>query len=273
MDVTEQPGCSSQDRVSKTLCPKTDAVAASLGCLPFAFPGVAKVACLFSTSLAGNMSLGLPGEKWRMDNPEKEAALACRKKLLRALGLCSWVELYQVHQDTVHANPCPTAPEYPSSLEGDGSCTQQKGLALAVKTADCQPLLLSDRQGRAVAALHVGWRGNVLNFPASGLRRFCEAYALMPEDVLAVRGPSLGPGAAEFINFAHEWPSEFSPWFDEQRRTMDLWSLTRDQLIRAGMRPEHIFSLDLCTHSLPELFFSYRRKHTQRQISLIWITG
>jgi copper oxidase (laccase) domain-containing protein len=51
---------------------------------------------------------------------------------------------------------------------------------------------------------------------------------------------------------------------------MDLWRLTRSQLEEAGMNPERIFSLDLCTASLPQ-FFSHRRdKPTGRQANLIW---
>jgi copper oxidase (laccase) domain-containing protein len=119
----------------------------------------------------------------------------------------------------------------------------------------------------------VGWRGNVLNFPASGLARFCATYGLRPAEILALRGPSLGPAAAEFINFEREWPAQYRPWFNASGKTVDLWALTRHQLVTAGMRPEHIFSLDLCTRSLPGLLYSYRRGDSGRQASIIWIKG
>jgi YfiH family protein len=191
--------------------------------------------------------------------------------LLAAVGLAHWVELCQVHKDGFIVDARPTPEDIPSSLEADGSCTREPGLGLLVKTADCQPLFLAAADGSAVAALHVGWRGNAADYPAAGLSRFCEAYGLDPAEVLAVRGPSLGPGASEFVNFRKEWPADFAPWFDEEKRTVDLWSLTREQLTRAGMRAGNIFSLDLCTRSLPELFFSHRRGDGGRQGSLIWI--
>lgn len=91
---------------------------------------------------------------------------------------------------------------------------------------------------------------------------------------MAVRGPSLGPEKAEFVNFEQEWSAEFRPWFDPSSRTMDLWGLTRAQLLKAGLSARHIYSLDCCTFSLPEQFFSYRReKKSGRQASLIWMTA
>ena len=236
------------------------------GGIPFVFPGLTGVGCLFSTVVNGNMALSPD-----LDADGRNAATQNRRALLESLRLDGWVELKQVHGNHVVVEPGATPPPEASTLEGDGSCTSRKRLALVIKTADCQPILLTDLQGSAIAALHVGWRGNALNFPASGLRRFCETYGLSAQDVLAVRGPSLGPGAAEFVNFSQEWPPEFLPWFRKESRTMDLWTLTKHQLVHAGMRPEHIFSLDFCTRSLPEMFFSYRLGHAGRQASMIWL--
>ncbi len=234
--------------------------------IPFAFPGVPSVGCAFACAPAGTFSIGLAP-----DDKAKAEATATRKRVLGQLGLDRWVELQQVHRSDMIVDPAPTPLEAVSDIRSDGSCTRAKGVALAIKTADCQPILMTNREGTAIAALHAGWRGNAMNFSASGLKRFCTAYGLHPSDVLAVRGPSLGPGAAEFVNFHKEWPSEFRPWFNEERKTMDLWALTRHQLTEAGMAPENIFSLDLCTHSLPDLLFSHRRGHLGRQASLIWI--
>jgi YfiH family protein len=236
------------------------------GGIPFAFPGLPKVRCLFSTVLAGNMAL------WPDLTPQERAeAVAAREKLLDVNGLTHWVELHQVHGDALLVEPEHTAVRTASSLEADGACTRQSGLALVVKSADCQPVLLTDIRGSAVAALLVGWRGIAIGFPTSGVAKFCDFCGVSPAEVLAVRGPSLGPAAAEFVNFDSEWPEAFQPWFNRHSRTMDLWTLTRHQLEQAGVLPKHIFSLDLCTYTLPGLFFSYRRGDAGRQASLIWI--
>ena len=232
--------------------------------IPFVFPGVPGVRCLFGTALTGNLSLNTAP-----DEPARAAVRAARGRLLRASGLSEWSELYQVHGDAC-VEAAPTDPDVAATLEADGLYTDRAGLGLAIKTADCQPILLTCTGGTAVAALHVGWRGNVINLPATGVGAFCRAYGLMPSEVLAVRGPSLGPAEAEFVNFGQEWGPEFLPWFNAERMAVDLWSLTSHQLMEAGVPPQNIFSLDLCTKSLPELFFSYRRKDDGRQVSLIW---
>ncbi|MDR0339054.1 MAG: polyphenol oxidase family protein [Desulfovibrio sp.] len=249
--------------------PKTPAfmkktAAGGAGFIPFAFPGLPHVGCAFGTALAGALRNAGGSDDGTEEN---------RRKALRHLGLERWVELKQTHGDRIVADPLPTDPGVLPLIEADGSCTGEKGLGLLVKTADCQPLLLTDAKGSAVAALHVGWRGNILNVPAKGLALFCERYGLAPSEVMAVRGPSLGPGAAEFVNFEREWPEAFRPWFNPETRRMDLWSLTRYQLLTAGMPPGAVFSLDLCTSSLPETFFSHRRGHSGRQGALIWLKG
>jgi YfiH family protein len=234
--------------------------------IPFRFPGLPRVGCAFSLASAGHLSLdNLAGGE------ERHRTARARRHLLHTLGLSRWSEQRQTHGVALVANPLPTSPDEASSRESDGQCTDAPGLALAIKTADCQPVLLAHRGGKHIAALHVGWRGNALDFPVSGVHAFCRAYNLEPEDLLAVRGPSLGPGAAQFVNFEQEWPARFMPWFNGQSRTMNLWRLTSRQLVQAGLRPENVFSLDLCTYSLPGAFFSHRRGDVGRQISLVWL--
>jgi len=245
-----------------------------LNFLRFRFPGVPDVECAFQMR-TGGASFGpyAQGNVSLMVGDAPEAAAANRAALAGELGLEAVAELRQVHGDQMLFEPAEETllrAEAAPSVEGDGLAASRPGLGLLIKTADCQPLFFAHESGRAVAALHVGWRGNRVNFPASGLRAFCARYGCAPEAVLAVRGPSLGPAAAEFVHFANEWGDAYAPWFDARRRTMDLWRLTRSQLEEAGMAPERIFSLDLCTASLPQ-FFSYRRdKITGRQANLIW---
>lgn len=231
--------------------------------IPFRFPDLHKVAVYFSTALYGNISL----EVGLADASVKEL----RAALAPLLGFDGWTELKQVHGDTVLVNPPVTPFDTPSALEADGSCTSAPRHALLSKAADCQQIMLAHKSGKYVAALHSGWRGNRINFPAVGLKAFCEAYGLEPCDVMAVRGPSLGPGAAEFVNFADEWGDEFLPWFNNDAKCMDLWSLTRHQLSYAGICPENIFAIDLCTYTFSNFLFSHRRGHAGRQAAVVFI--
>ncbi len=245
--------------------------------IPFAFPGVAGVGCAFTTRQGGagqgpyahgNLSLDVG------DDPGHVAMN--RRQLLDGLGLDRWLELEQVHGTDLVVDPPAvehgSAPDPSPARQGDGLATSRPGAALVIKTADCQPILLAHCSGKYVAALHCGWRGNREGFPVLGVERFCASYGFPAAEVLAVRGPSLSPAKSEFLGFEREFGPHFAAYFDPQTRTVDLWGLTRDQLLRAGLCRRNIFSLDLCTYSLAGHFFSYRReKQCGRQAGLVWI--
>ncbi len=243
----------------------------SLEFIDFRFPGLDSVRCVFTTRQGGHGAGAYAQSNLSLEVGDDEKAVrANRAQLRRMLGFQVWQELRQVHGRTMHSDLENDFFEE-IKLEGDGLCTRWPGHALIIKTADCQPILLAHASGRHVAALHCGWRGNAMNFPAAGVRYFCQAYGLDPAEVMAVRGPSLGPGRSEFVNFEAEWGPAFKPYFNPATRVMDLWTLTRDQLLGAGLAAANIHALDLCTASSPQ-FFSYRRDHvTGRQAALIWM--
>ncbi|WP_022662976.1 peptidoglycan editing factor PgeF [Paucidesulfovibrio longus] len=236
--------------------------------IPFEFPEIPGIGCAFSSRRGGasrlpyhsaNLSYDVGDDPDHVD--ENRACLQNRFRL-KALVDCT-----QVHGDDMRLDAKPGM-----RCEADGLTTAEPGIGLMIKTADCQPILLAHESGKYAAALHAGWRGNKINFPATGVRVFCEHYGLKPSELLAVRGPSLGPDQAEFQNFEDDFGPGFEPWFNPETRTMNLWELTRHQLAEAGLAPERIFGLDLCTKSREEDFFSYRRdKTTGRQAGIIWI--
>lgn len=233
-----------------------------MNCIPFAFPGLPRIGCAFG---CGPDSLAFTGAS------DPAAVIAARQALKRELGFSHWHSLKQVHGVHMVFEPEFDTLDRPSIEAGDGLAESRPGRALAIKTADCQPILLAHESGELIAALHVGWRGNVADFCGRAVRSFCVRYGLAPRELYAVRGPSLGPGESEFTAFETEFGETFRPYFDYRTRRLNLWRLSRDQLLAAGLSDDRIFSLDLCTKSLP-LFFSYRRdKTTGRQASLIWI--
>jgi hypothetical protein len=240
----------------------------------FEFPGLPNIRCAFQTrqggfSVApyndGNISLTV--------GDEAKAVIQNREALLKTLGVSTWSEEDQVHGDGVILDAPATPLDKAGTSQADGLTTAQSDLALCIKTADCQPIMLAHKSGQYVAALHVGWRGNRINFPYSGTTAFCKHYGLDPADVIAVRGPSLEPAVAEFINFDTEWGDEFLPWYDPATRGMNLWALTQHQLQAVGLKPENIHSIDLCTYTRADLFYSFRRDgaHSGRQASCVWI--
>lgn len=241
--------------------------------IPHEFPGLPGVKCAFTTRQGGISQSSWSSFNLSLDvGDDPEAVIANRESLRRSLGFRDWLELRQVHGVRTVFDHTPTPLHGPGIAEADGSATNRPGLALVVKTADCQPILLAHSAGRHVMALHSGWRGNRQDYPRLAVLEFCARYSLDPGDLHAVIGPSLGRTASEFRNFELEWGDDFLPYFDPADMTMDLRRLSHDQLQTAGVRPEHIASVDLCTHERQDLFFSFRRdRDCGRQVSLIWI--
>lgn len=245
--------------------------------IPFLFPGIPGVRCLFQTPCLDDMIDGVyVSDLGNHISVDVKKNCSGRHRLITSTGIAKFTEFEQVHGDKVIANP--EATYHNSKLDiakiqqADGGCTHQKGLGLLIKTADCQPILVVHNSGQYIAAIHVGWRGNRIQFPTTAINIFCNEYNINASEVLVVRGPSLSPEYAVFTDFSKDWGNTFRPWFSHKKQTMDLWGLTREQLMAAGILPEHIYGIDLCTYTMSELFFSYRRdQNCGRQGSLIWI--
>jgi hypothetical protein len=186
-----------------------------------------------------------------------------------------WLELKQVHSVRVAA-----AEEWRDGLLADGLVTSAPRMRLAIKTADCLPILLVDPRAKVVAAVHAGWRGSAESIAIRGVGAMARLHGSRPEDIRAAFGPSIGVCCFEV---GPEVAMLFSAWFPERntldRRTrLDLPAANRRQLICAGLRPEriaHLAPCTLCGGTLPGggEFHSWRREHQTgvRMHSLIWI--
>jgi YfiH family protein len=162
--------------------------------------------------------------------------------------------LRQVHSANVHTpeEECP---------EGDGLVTGRAGDYVAVKTADCVPILLADPRTRAVAALHAGWRGTLAGIARRGVERMAAAFGSRPGDILSVIGPHIGPccfevGPEVSVLFRHILPERHDLG---ERTRLDLAEANRLALIEAGLQAGHISPLAPCTACAGTEFHSWRR--------------
>lgn len=246
---------------------------AEISYIPFVFPGLDKVSVAFSTRRGGSCKSPYDGGNISYDvGDDPYDVRVNRTELAASLGISHWHECIQVHGDVMHYDLEDGSPADKPILKGDGVATRAAGHAMVIKTADCQPIMIAHKNGDFVAGLHNGWRGNAINFPGKGVADICERYSCDPKDLLAVRGPSLSPSVAQFVNFESDFEPGFEAYFDKKTSTVDLWKLTIDQLHEAGLSRRNIYSVDLCTYSMTDSFFSYRRNNqTGRQCSLIWI--
>lgn len=176
--------------------------------------------------------------------------------------------LHQIHSDIV------VCADGRRGLIGDGDAliADRAGSLVAVKTADCLPILMADVRRRRVAAVHAGWRGTVREIAAKTLA----ALDANPADVHAALGPAIGPCCFEV---GADVAAQFKKWFPERgdldrRTTLDLAEANRRQLLAASVPAEQLYVAGLCTRCGEE-FHSYRRdrRHAGRMFSWIGITA
>lgn len=142
--------------------------------------------------------------------------------------------------------------------KADGLMTQQPGIGLLMSHADCQAAIFYDPVEKALANIHAGWRGNVLNIYAETVEQMQKRYGSLPENLMVGISPSLCPEHSEFINYRTELPKSF--WrFEEKPNHFNLWEVSRWQLESVGIKPAHIEIAEMSTYANPNDFFSYRR--------------
>lgn len=185
----------------------------------------------------------------------------------------------------------------------DGLMTDVRGIVLATFYADCVPLYFVDPVHRAVGLAHSGWRGTVNDIAGEMIRKMHARYGTDPAELYTAIGPSICQDCYEVSEdvidqFRAAYPQELWPEIfceqtiyrsvKEQRERSDaqnaeakiqaadaaagselkfqlnLWEACRQNLLRAGVRPERIEITDLCTCCNPELLFSHRASHGKR---------
>jgi YfiH family protein len=216
------------------------------------------------------------------DPPENVAEN--RARMAAALGVAAdrLVNAYQVHSADVIVADAPWTRE--ARPRGDAIVTRTPGLAIAVSTADCAPLLLADAEAGVIAAVHAGWRGalaGVVEAAVAAMERLGAARgrivgALGP----VIRQPNyeVGPEfVARFIAAEAANARFFAPSPRVEHALFDLPGYVLMRVREAGV--ERIEDLGCCTYADPGRFFSYRRATHRgepdygRHISAIVLTG
>ena len=157
--------------------------------------------------------------------------------------------------------------------EADGAFAAQPGAVCAVLTADCLPVLLCNREGTKVAALHAGWRGLAGGVIETGVK----VLGLPGNELLAWLGPAIGPESFEvgrevraaFVQHNAQAAQAFRAARDG-KYLADIYLLARLRLQRLGVAA--VYGGGFCTVTERARFFSYRRDGaTGRMASLIWL--
>ena len=192
-----------------------------------------------------------------------------RARLIQSLALPSephWLE--QTHSTTAVLLPSENR-----ILKADAVYTSKTNVVCAVMTADCLPLLITDKEGSCIAAIHAGWRGLCDGIIEATIKKL----SVEPESLLVWLGPAIGADVYEvgkevydaFIVSDPKAKQAFTAT-TEKHWLLDLYYMARLRLNNIGVN--QIYGGTHCTHSEEEQFFSYRRDGvTGRMASLIWI--
>jgi polyphenol oxidase len=163
------------------------------------------------------------------------------------------------------------APPYATSDDErcDALISNRAQTLLAVKTADCVPVLLGDPSTGAFAAVHAGWRGTLAAIVTHAVERLQREYGTNAPDLRAAIGPAAGAccyevGGEVIDAFRTTFPDAedlFKPT-REGHALIDLFKANKKQLMSLGVLEERIHTSPLCTMCHTDIFFSYRREKT-----------
>ncbi len=261
----------------------------------------------FSTR-QGGMSQAFGGHALNLGytkNDTRENVERNQRWFLHALGASDpgkWqlVTLRQIHSDVIHL--VERAPARPSA--GDGIITRRPGLLLAVLTADCLPVIVSDPVQLAVGVFHAGWRGTLARIVEKGVGAMRMHFGSRPRDLRAAIGPGVhGCCYAVGQEVRDQFDSQFAyaralfhtvdapdPVREKYpllflsarppghghvttRLHLDLVDANRRQLLAAGLSRPRISASDLCTACRTDLLFSHRAEsgRTGRMMAVVGI--
>ncbi len=215
--------------------------------------------CAFSTTRQGGVSLSPYGSLNLGDyvGDDESCVLQNRRRIQEQQCLSlSPIWLKQTHGVAVHQ----ITRLMPSPVEADASYCDKRNLTCVVMTADCLPLLVCDRAGTQVAAIHAGWRG----LCAGIIEKTILEMGLPADQLLVWLGPAIGSQAFEVgddVREAFLVQSVLANTAFVQHKKYhwlaDIYLLARQRLTALGISA--IYGGEFCTYQQDELFFSYRR--------------
>jgi polyphenol oxidase len=229
-----------------------------------------------SAGIFASLNFGNPSPCENRDRPQNIRENF--RRLLEAAGSPGreLVEVHQVHGGEVHlVRRGEPAHPGPSSTKADAMVTADPNRVLAIRTADCAPVLIAGTEGRHVSVVHAGWRGVIAGVVPAAVRALRQEGA---DTLIAAIGPCIGEcafevGAEVVAEFHREFGTEAGlcrpagaqagKWLIDLKRAIDL------QLRTAGVTG--VDTATHCTHTDDKLFFSHRRDQgmTGRMASVI----
>jgi len=235
----------------------------------FLFDSFKKYDCIAAFS-RGRLNLGF------QNNPDLKKN---RESFLRTIGVKpdDLVCLKQVHGKKIFlakdTDKGQGAVDYNTAIaDCDGIITREKGLPLAVFSADCLSVFMLDVRNNICAVIHAGWRGSKEKITLSAVNILKNKFFSNPEDIICGFGPCIR-------NCCYEVGEDFRDYFPDcieerqGRLFLDLIKVNSQQLLSAGVLEKNISDSQICTSCQNEDFFSYRKEGQSagRMMSVIMV--
>jgi YfiH family protein len=195
-----------------------------------------------------------------------------RKSFLNQLSLSIDSVAYQKQ---VHADKITDVKSGGNCGESDAMITKEKGIGIAISTADCCAIFIYDTNNKIVAGVHSGWQGTSKGILTKALKVLFDEYNSKPENLLCYISPSIS-------KMNYKVGAEVAQQFDLRyimpvgdKFCLNLPKLNYDTLLRSGIKPKNIQLSNLCTYEYSSILHSYRRdgKQAGRSLGVIAMIG
>jgi hypothetical protein len=237
------------------------------------WPAPANVVALQTTRLGGVSSAPFDSLNLGAHVNDDPIAVAKNRQLLSP-----YLPNEPVWVNQVHGIEVIDAAQSACLQNADASFTTKPNVVCVTMTADCLPVLLCDKAGTVVAAVHAGWRGLCDGVIEAAVNKLPVEHS----EILAWLGPAIGPNAfevgsevrAQFIAKDAQAASAFQT--NGNKWLGDIYQIARQRLNYLGVTQIYGGSVneDFCTYTDATRFYSFRRDDvTGRMASLIWLAS
>ncbi len=197
----------------------------------------------------------------------RENVVENRRRMFAALDrpVESIFDVWQIHSADVICADLPRPLDQPHQ-KGDAILTDRAEVTLAMRFADCVPILLFDPIRKVIGIAHAGWKGTVNRVAARAVTKMQMKYGSAPKDVIACIGPSIGP---DHYQVGDEVAEQARKAFGEKAAGLlhevnhaihfDLWAANAWQLEEVGVKSIQI--AEICTACDLERWYSHRAEH------------
>lgn len=202
---------------------------------------------------------------------DKEIVRANREAFYNELGLTT--EQIAI-QKQIHSDIITIVGEPGLVGESDAMITSQKGIGLAISTADCTPIFIYDRNNKIIAAVHSGWRGTEKQILRKTILILTEQFNCSPNDLLVYIGPSI---CQKNYEVGDEVAKHFHRTYIKKidhKLYLDIIRINKDVLLNFGIKESNIEISSLCSYD-EKYLHSYRRdgKNSGRALGVIAMKG